>query len=280
MSPPSLPDLIVTHWQPASLLTLEAPAAVALYLWGTRRVRRRWPPARTAAFIAGVGSIVVALESGIDAFDDQLLSVHMVQHLILLELAPILLLSGRPDRLALLALPTAARGALGRCLIRLRRWTHPAVALGVFWVVVLATHVPAFYDLTLRQPALHDAEHGLYLLAGLLLWWPLLGPDAPARWRLGGYLQLAYVLVAMLPMELIGAILSRQLTLAYPAYAGPARALGISAVVDQEHAGAIMWVAGGTLMVLVVLWTATRAMIEEERRQRVRDAQAVEVRLP
>jgi cytochrome c oxidase assembly factor CtaG len=229
------------------------------------------------AFLAGLFSILVALQSGVDSLDDQLLSVHMVQHVILLEIAPVLLLAGRPTALALGSLPTSPRRRLGRLLSRARRLTMPFACLGVFFVVVLGTHLPAFYNATLSQPLLHDAEHLLYLIAGVLMWWPVLGDDPASGRRLNGFLQLVYVIVAMLPMELIGAFLSRQPTLFYAAYRVPSRSLGISAVIDQQHAGAIMWVAGGTVMVAVVLWSAMRALIEEDRRQQVRDHYAGEM---
>lgn len=282
MSPPPIPSLLWSHWELSWGLDAEALIVAGLYLWATRRVRRGWPARRTLSFLAGLGAILVALQSGIGAFDDRLLSVHMVQHLVLLQLAPILLLGGRPARLALLALPPTQRQRIGRRLPHLGRPASAVLGLGAFAAVVLGTHLPSFYDATLRHPVLHQAEHGLYLLCGLLLWWPVIGDDPAASRRLNGFGQLAYIVVAMLPMALIGAYLSRAPTLFYPAYAAPARALGTSAVIDQQHAGAIMWVAGGTLMVAVVLWTAMRAMIEDERRQRTRDLYAAggEPRVP
>ena len=144
----------------------------------------------------------------------------------------------------------------------------------MFSAVVAGTHVPAFYDATLRHPLLHDGEHAAYLLVGLLLWWPIMGADpAPSR-SMNGLVLLGYVIVAMLPMEVIGAYLSRQLTLVYPAYALPSHDLGISAVLDQQHAGAIMWVAGGVVFVVVGLWCAVRSLVAEERRQQTRDRRA------
>lgn len=276
MTAPSVTSLLVGHWQLSWTICVETLVAAALYVSASRRVRRGWPPARTISFVAGLGAILVALQSGVDAYDDRLLSAHMVQHLILLQVAPILLLGGHPGRLALLALPPRARGRAGRVLSRTERRLAPLTCLAVFFAVVLATHLPGFYDATLSHPALHYAEHALYLAAGVVLWWPILGEGPAARHRLNGFLQLAYVVAGMLPMEMIGAFLSRQPTLFYPGYAAPAHALGISAAIDQQRAGAIMWVAGGTLMVIVVLWTAMRALIAEEHRQQAREAYAAE----
>jgi putative membrane protein len=268
---PQIPTLLWRDWQP--LWSLDALGALwaLLYVAATRRVSGRWPWPRTLAFLSGIAVVLVALQSGIGAFDDRLLSDHMVQHLLLLELAPLLLLAGRPGILLLRSRPRARRPALARRLRRLRPLTHPATCLAVFWLTVGLTHVPAFYDGTLRHGAWHDAEHVLYLTAGVLMWWPILdGDPVPVR-RLDGFGRLAYVILAMLPMTLLGAYLDRVITLVYSGYAAPARSLGISAIVDQQQAGAIMWVLGSSLMVVGGLWQAMAAMMEEERRLQARE---------
>jgi putative copper resistance protein D len=274
VSAPVLPTLLWHGWGPAWTVDVEAGLALLLYTVGVRRARSPWPARRTLAFGAGVACMVVALQSGIDGFDDRMLSVHMVQHLLLLELAPLLLLASRPGLLFLRAAPRSARPWLVRRLDTLRPVTHPVACLLVFSVIVIATHLPGFYDATLRHPALHDAEHVLYLLAGVLMWWPLLDADPLARRRLNGMTRLAYLIAAMVPMTLLGAYLNRHTSLVYAGYAAPARALGISAVVDQQQAGAIMWVLGSTLMIAAGLWQAMAAMVEEERRMVVRERAA------
>jgi putative copper resistance protein D len=271
---PSLPELLTGHWQFAWALNGELIVAGAVYVWSLRQLRSRWPWWRTASFLAGLLTLAVALESGIDNFDDRLLSVHMIQHLILLELAPVLLLGGRPVLLALRVLPAPGRRQLARVLAATRPFTTPVVCLALFTAVVLGTHVPALYDATLRHPVLHEAEHLAYLISGLLLWWPLAGGDPLPRRQLSGLAQLVYLIAAMLPMEAIGAWLNRDPSLVYSAYALPARQFGISAVFDQQQAGAIMWVAGGSLIVVLGLWSAVNALITEERRQQRRDARA------
>ena len=246
MSAPSLPSLLVTHWELSA--SIATPAAAAAILYGRASRRRRWPARRTASFLTGIGVIVIALQSGIDGYDAQLLSDHMVQHLLLLVVAPPLLLGGRPVLLALRALPAGRRRGFARSLDRARRFTGPVPSLGLFAVVILLTHLPAFYDATLRHPGLHDTEHALYILAGLLVWSPLLDGDPVPRHRLNGLGKLAYLIAVMMPMALIGAYLNRHAGLVYPPYGPPARTLGISALNDQAQAGAIMWVAGGVVM--------------------------------
>jgi putative copper resistance protein D len=271
VSAPAIPTLLWHDWQPAWSLDTLAILGALLYLIGTRRVRQRWPLHRTAAFLIGIGCVLVALQSGWDAYDDRLLSDHMVQHLLLLELAPLLLLAGRPGTLLLRSLPSANRRPLAQVLLRLRPVTHPIVCLVVFYAVVAVTHTPFFYDATLRHAGLHEAEHSLYLLAGAFMWWPILDGDPVPGRRLDGVGRLVYVIAAMLPMTLLGAYLDRAPTLLYPDYAAPAHAMGISALVDQQQAGAIMWVLGSTLMVLAGLWQAMAALVAEERRLQIRE---------
>jgi len=182
--------------------------------------------------------------------------------------------------LALRSLPPARRGSVARILVRARPLTGPAPALAVFGAVVVLTHLPSFYDATLRHPLLHDLEHALYLAAGLLMWSPLVDGDPIPRHRLGGVAKLVYLIVAMMPMALVGAYLNRHATLVYPSYGAPARALGVSALDDQGQAGAIMWVAGGVIMTAVGLWAAMASMLAEERRliaREAREAHAVSI---
>jgi putative membrane protein len=280
VSAPSLPSLLVSHWTLSATVAVPALLAAVLYLLGVRRTRDRWPAHRTIAFAGGIVCLLVALQSGIDAYDDQLLSIHMWQHMLLLLVAPPLILAGRPAILTLRALPPRRRGPVARAFSRAGRVTAPVPAIALFAAAVILTHLPAFYDATLRHPVLHDAEHALYLLAGLVMFSPLLDGDPAPRHRLSGLGKLVYLIVAMMPMALVGAYLNRHATLFYPVYAAPARALGVSALDDQAQAGAIMWVAGGVIMTAVGLWAAVAALVAEERRQAARDAREVALASP
>jgi putative membrane protein len=268
-----IPTLFWRDWQLAPGPDALALLLAALYLIGARRARG-WSPWRTVWFLSGVVCGLVAVQSGIDAYDDVLLSDHMVQHLLLLELAPLLLLAGRPLTLILRTAAPARRPTLARRVRVLRRVLHPLTCIAVLWVVVAGTHLPAFYDATLRHPLLHDTEHALFLTAGLLMWWPVLDEDPVPSHQLNGVLRLLYMTLAMLPMTILGAYLDRDTTLLYAPYAAPAHALGISAVADQQQAGAIMWVLGSSLMVVCGIWQAMAAMIAEERRMQSRERRA------
>ncbi len=278
MTVPDLPALLWRDWQPNWSVDVIAVVAGLAYLLAARRVKG-WPRWRTASFVAGVGCVVVALQSGIDAFGDRLLSEHMIQHLLLLELAPLLLLGGRPTILMLRAAPRAHRPKIARRLMRLSQLTRPLSCLAIFCAVVLATHLPGFYDATLSDNTLHELEHSLYLGAGLLLWWPMLDGDPVVSHRLGGLGRLVYVIAAMAPMTLIGAYLYRDPTVLYHPYAAAAQALGISAVSDQQRAGAIMWVLGSSLMVAAGLWQVMAALVAEERRLQVSERAAAKAAL-
>lgn len=274
MSAPSLPRLVISHWDLQWPLDAEAAVCVALYLYAAQRARGRWPAARTVAFAAGVGVALVALQSGLDRFDEGLLSAHMAQHTLLLMVAPLLLLTGRPAILALRALPPAGARRLARLLTGLRPLTRPWACLAGFYLVVLGTHLPAFYDATLTTPALHAAEHVAYLLAGALLWWPILDGDPVRSHRTGGLGRLAYMLAAMPPMALVGAYLNRHPSVVYAPYRAAGQALGVAPVADQQQAGALMWVAGGVILAAVGIWAAIASLLAEERRQRALEASA------
>jgi putative membrane protein len=262
--------LLWTDWQPAWGLDALALLAAAAYLAATRCVSR-WPAPRTAAFLAGVVAGVVALQSGIGTFDTTRLSVHMIQHLLLIEIAPLMLLAGRPVLLALRSAPRDRRPALARRLRTLSALATPARCLLLYSAVVLGTHVPAVQDATVRHPLLHEFEHASYVAAGILLWWPLVDADpAPVR-RLSGLGRLLYAMAAMAPMELIGAYLNRASSLVYSVYGGPAHAIGVTAVIDQQRAGAIMWAGSGMIMMAVGVWQALAALLAEERRQQARE---------
>ena len=128
MTAPSLPSLVVEYWQPGWTLDAAATAAALAYVGATRRLRSGWPTVRTAAFLCGVACVLIALQSGIDAFDERLLSVHMVQHMLLLMLAPLLLLCGRP---VLLGAPRAAAASTAAAGPRAESTTDRDVAGGL-----------------------------------------------------------------------------------------------------------------------------------------------------
>jgi putative membrane protein len=270
MSVPTIPELLVTHWQATASVYLPAATASGLYLWAVRRVRGGWPVRRTVAFLTGMAWIVIALQSGLGTYDDVLLSAHVVQHVILLLMAPLFVLWGRPVMLALRALPRGSRATLGRTMRRLGLLGHWSVGLIVFYAVVMVPHIPVLYDAALRHPLLHDLEHLLFLGGGLIFLWPLFGAPA-GRGTLSSVPALCYVIASMPSCAVAGAYLSESTGVVYWPYLAVDHALRVSAVADQHQAGAIMWVGAHLILTFVALWVLGSKLAAEEKRQRVRD---------
>jgi putative membrane protein len=226
---------------------------------GVRRVLA-WPVARTSAFGAGLLALAVALVSPLDAAASERLTAHMAQHLLLGLIAPLCLAAGAPVRLALGALRGPERRRLARALhaVPLR----PATGWAALTAVMLGTHLTGIYELALREPLVHAAEHLAYLVAGLAFWIPLVGAD-PLPHRAGPVARLVWLLAAMLPMGLVGA---RLLTggAAYPSYS----------LSDQRTAAGLMWGAGSLLMAAALVWVVFAALLREEAREQRREAAA------
>jgi cytochrome c oxidase assembly factor CtaG len=263
----------------------DAPAAAvlataglyALGMDGATLPRRR--AARARWFALGMLALVVALASPVEAYDDTLLWVHMVQHLLLLTVAPPLILLGRPGVTCWRALPLDARRRGARALAHGRAWaplraavrvlTTPPVALGLFIATMAVWHVPALFDATLRSAGVHDLEHGLFLLTGLLLWACVID-SPPVRSRLTSPARAAYAAIAMVACWLLALVLGLASTPFYAGYAGlPSRPGGISALADQHIAAGIMWVPGSIPFVLAVALLAYRWLGDEAPRRDV-----------
>jgi putative membrane protein len=267
--PPGLADLLA-HWQLGAPVAT-AVAAGAAYALGVRRARR-WPRARSASFAAGLLVVLVALQSGVHAWGERLQSVHMLQHLLLCLVAAPLMCAGAPLTLALRSARGDARRRLTGMLRHpaVRALGHPATGCVALAATMLGLHLTPLYELTVRRPLLHEAEHGMLLAAGALFWAPLVGAD-PAPHRAGAIGRVGWGLAAMAPMGALGAVL---LTAAprFPAYERSAAAAGIAPADDERLAALIMWLGGGLVMTAAVLVLAGAALWREEQRMRRREA--------
>jgi putative membrane protein len=263
---------IMSSWQPATAVLAGCGLAGALYALAAVRRRRRWPAYRTCAFVLGLAAVVVSLDSGVDVYADRLASIHMVQHLMLTLVAAPLLASGAPLTLAL----GAAHGQIRTGLVTIigsatvTALTRPVSSWLLFVGVIVGWHLSPLYELSLAHPLLHDLEHLLLLATAVLFWAQVLRAD-PLPHPLGSLGRLLYLLAAMPAMSVIGVWLVISHTLRYPAYAAPARALGVSALHDQHLAGVIMW-GGDALLGVITLAIACGALLAEERRAAARDA--------
>lgn len=265
---------IATSWQPAPAVLAFCALAAALYSAGIVRRARPWPAQRTLAFMFGLLAVIVALDSGVEVYADQLVSIHMVQHLVLTLVAAPLLAAGAPVRLALGATRGAARSRLASTIASLpvRTLAHPPSSWLLFVGVIVGWHLSPLYDLSLRHPLLHELEHVVMLTTAMLFWAQVLGAD-PLPHRLGALGRLLYLLAAMPAMSVVGVWLVSSHALRYPAYGAPARALEISPLRDQHVAGVIMWGADA-LLGAIALAIACHALLQEERLAAARDSYA------
>jgi putative copper resistance protein D len=230
-------------WQFAPVVSAGVVLLAGAYLAGVLAVARRhparpWPAARTAAFLLGLAVIAMATQSGVGVYDDVLFSAHMVQHLLLIMVAPPLLIAGRPVTLLL----HAARNPLHTRVKRVVRsrpvsfLTHPAAAVPLYAAVVAATHLTPLMNLVLENGAAHDAEHALYLAVGYLYFLPVIGSE-PIRCRLpvfGRYL----LLLGTMPVDTaVGVTLMLAPDGLFPAY----HAAGL-------HRGGLIMFAGSDLI--------------------------------
>jgi putative membrane protein len=242
-----------------------------LYLHGGRLsatasgAGKRW---RGAAFYCGLATVVLAVDSPIDAYADRLFWVHMVQHVLLMMVAPPLLLIGRPWPRLARPLPLDLRRPLARTMLagnalapvrRALRWLGaPLPSFVVFSATLLLWHVPALYDLTLRNALLHDAEHALFFCTAFLFWVHLV-PGATGRARLSDGARVAYGTAALVVSWVLAVVLGLA---AHPIYGGYSslahRPGGISALADQQLAAGVMWVPGSIPYCIVLVAAAFR----------------------
>ncbi len=204
--------------------------------------------------------------------EDYLFSAHMLQHVLLGDIAPVLLL---------LSLSRVILRPVTRRLMRVERalgpfaspWTGIAIWLGLMYL----WHVPALYEAAIENPLVHLVEHVSFFTAGVAVWWPLVQP-IPMRRRLDGLWTVAYIGTAKFGLAALGLYLTWSGTVLYDYYEGVPRIWGMSAVDDQNAGGAIMMVEQSITFViaLVVLFARmlTQSEVEEQRRERLEDARA------
>jgi cytochrome c oxidase assembly factor CtaG/polyferredoxin len=242
-----------------SLLLISASIYLRGWLALRRHNQRRWRASLAVAFMSGLAVIYVALASPIDPFAALLLQVHMLQHLLLMMIAPPLLWLGAPWLPWLRGLPQPVRVfwvvpvLSSRSLRRLFGWlTHPARALPIFIAVNWFWHLSPVYDLAMRSSGWHYLQHICFLGAALLFWYPVVRPY-PSRpgWSL--WLLLPYLLLADLSNTALSLLFTFSSRALYAYYTEVPRLAGISVLEDQSSAGVIMWVPG-SLVFLVPLF--------------------------
>jgi cytochrome c oxidase assembly factor CtaG len=228
-----------------------------------RRAETAHPPGvrRLVAFLAALLAVVAALISPIDRLAEQLLVMHMVQHVLLLDVVPILLLLGLTR--VLLRPLTRRLTALER---RAGRLAHPVFAVVLYVGVMWLWHVPALYDGALRHEGVHVLEHLSFAFAGGLYWWHLLSPIR-SRLRLGGLGPGVYMASTKLLVGLLGIVLTFAPGALYGFYEHGPRYWGLSPSDDQSVAGLVMALEQSIAMGIALAWLFARMLAESEREE-------------
>jgi len=273
--PPPTWTILITGWSLPWIPVIGILVAGGLYMRGVRIVnaahpRHPIPASRRNCFLGGLLALFVAVGSPIDVYDTSFFWVHMIQHLIMLNIAAPLLMMGAPVTLWIRASKPRTRRRFILPLLRSRPVaviTFPVTCWILLGPIVLyTTHFTPMFDSALRIDWVHELEHALYLLAACLFWWPVVGRD-PSRWKLSYPAKLLYLFLAMPALTFLGLALMNANHVIYPTYAAAsaARGWGMSALDDQKLAGFIMWVPGGMFVLAAILWTSAQWMKAEQR---------------
>ena len=215
----------------------------------------------------GVAALAAALISPIDNVADQVFAVHMTQHLLLLDIAPILLIGG----LTKVLLRPAARTILD--LERgLGPIAHPAFAVVAYVGMMYLWHVPAMYDAALRSGGTHVLEHVCFSTVGMLYWWHLLSPVRSRR--MTGFAPVLYMVSTKIGVGLLGIAITFSPHPLYEFYAKGQRVWGLSPIADQGLAGGLMALEQSLVMGAALAYLLIRALTESDRRDRREDAEA------
>lgn len=272
---------------PAVLAPLSLFAAV--YIWRFAQARKevvargRKPSTagvgalQAIAFGAGFLALLAALVSPLDGLgEDYLFSAHMVQHVLLGDVAPLLILLGLSR---VILRPVTRR--LTNFERRLGALATPAAGLVLWLGLMYLWHIPALYDAAAQHPGVHLLEHVSFFAAGVALWWPLIQP-VPMRRRLTGLQPLAYIGTAKAGLAALGIFLTWSATAIYPYYEQTPRIWGLSPVEDQNVGGVIMMVEQSMTLVLVMVALFVRMLASSEteqvRRERLEDRRELEER--
>jgi putative copper resistance protein D len=277
LGPAGLPPFdgltVLTQARPAVLPTAAVLLVGALYLHGVRRLQadgHRWSLARTLAFtIGGLGTLLVALSSGLARYDEVLFGAHMVQHMLLAMVAPVFLALGAPVTLALRTLPRRPRaGLLSLLHSRVAKvLSFPAVPWLLFVGSPFALYFTGWYPATLESPLLHELLHLHFVVAGCLFFWPIIGVD-PVPGRVSHPFRIL-MLFATMPFHAF-------LGVAIMSVSGDGKGLlaashylpligRADAVYQQQVGGGLIWASGDIVGLLFIFVAAAQWMRASER---------------
>ncbi|WP_329132074.1 cytochrome c oxidase assembly protein [Streptomyces sp. NBC_00670] len=272
------------QWSADPFFLVACLLGLALYGWGVARLLRRgdaWPVGRTVAFAVGVLTVMLMMCTGLNDYGMVMFSVHMVQHMVISMLSPILILMGAPITLALRALPTAGHGRRGprELLLMLlhshymRIITHPVFTIPLFIASLYGLYFTPLFDFLMESRTGHIAMMVHFLAVGLVFFWPIMGVD-PGPHR-PGYLMRMLELFAGMPFHaFFGIALMMGSAPMVGTYENPPASLGIDALSDQTAAGGIAWAFSEVPSVLVLLALLFQWYRSEQRQARRKDRAA------
>jgi cytochrome c oxidase assembly factor CtaG len=244
------------------------PLTAAGILYWHRATALAWdgrsvPAWRQVCFGSGLATIAIALFSPIGHISDELVIAHMVEHLLIGDIASLLLVLGLTRSLLqpLLAV---------RVFNRLQILAHPAVALPLWAVNLFFWHVPALYQDAYGAAPIHALEHTTFLFFGCLMWMPVFGPLPKPAWFGAGW-KVGYVVAVRFTGAILGNVLMWSGTVLYPIYRPGERYWGISPLADQSTAGVVMMVEGTFLALGVLAWVFFEVSREGIEKQRLLD---------
>lgn len=251
-------------WNFAPGLVIGLVTYVAVYVWRWRQSRtpsEPHPPSwgRLAVFMLGILALAAALLSPIDILGEQILAMHMVQHMLLLDVAPILIILGFTKVLL--------RPATRRIHVIERRagfFAGPVFAILFYSLAMWVWHVPALYDTAAENSAVHLVEHLTFMSAGFLYWWHLLSPVS-TRLRRDGMTPVIYMTSSKVALGLLGIGLTFAPEPLYAFYENQPQYWGLSPLSDQALAGAIMAIEQAVVMGIAVAFLFVRMLNEAEK---------------
>lgn len=222
----------------------------ALYFWRARQAhgiqatfRSRAQP---ALFVTALVTMFLALNGWLhDLSDYYLFSAHMVQHLLLALVVAPLLVMGTPGWMLRPALRAPFVGSAARWL------TRPMHCYAVFNIVVAGWHLPPLYNVAMAHHSVHIVQHLMFLVAAVLMWWPILSP-LPELPRLSYPMQMLYLFLMSIPMSIVSVYIAYADAVLYPAYASAPRLWGLSPMDDQLTGALIMWIPGGLYFFAII----------------------------
>ncbi|MFE5893001.1 cytochrome c oxidase assembly protein [Streptomyces sp. NPDC056462] len=271
-------------WSADPFFLVACLVGLALYAWGVVRLARRgdkWPVGRTVSYVAGVLSVMLVMCTGLNDYGMVMFSVHMVQHMVISMLSPILLLLGAPMTLALRAMPPAGRGRKGprEWLLALlhsrymRIITHPAFTIPLFIASLYALYFTPMFDFLMGSKPGHIAMMVHFLAVGVVFFWPIIGVD-PGPHR-PGYLMRMLELFAGMPFHaFFGIALMMASEPMVETFKNPPASLGIDALSDQNAAGGIAWAFSEIPSVLVLIALLFQWYGSEQRQAKRKDRAA------